>query len=241
MPFEKIDIEPIVREGASERLVHRLLGMVKAGNLKPGDRLPGERELAELFKVSRPTIREAVKALGLLGVLKSKHGGGIFVSPLKATDLLAPVAFFLSLHDVEVDRLYEARALIEGEIAALAARSATGADAERLAELIAHQETVLADPVAYREVDTRFHRLLADLAGNPFLSRAAESMNVLGLEFRKTASETAEVISGSVRDHKRVLAAVRAGDADAAREAMRAHMEHVLRTTRKAERHQEAS
>lgn len=241
MAFEKIDIEPIVREGASERLVHRLLGMVKAGNLKPGDRLPGERELAELFNVSRPTIREAIKALSVLGVLKSRHGGGIFVSPLEAADLLGPVAFFLSLHDVEVERLYEARALIEGEIAALAARRAGPRDADALDELIVRQEAALADPVAYREVDTRFHRLLAELSGNPFLSRAAESMNVLGLEFRKTASETAEVISGSVRDHKRVVAALRAGDADGARAAMRDHMEHVLTTTRKAERHQEAS
>jgi GntR family transcriptional regulator, transcriptional repressor for pyruvate dehydrogenase complex len=241
MAFEKIDIEPIVREGASERLVHRMLGMVKAGNLKPGDRLPGERELAELFNVSRPTIREAIKALSVLGVLKSRHGGGIFVSPLEAADLLGPVAFFLSLHDVEVERLYEARALIEGEIAALAARRAGPKDADALDALIARQEAALADPVAYREVDTRFHRLLAELSGNPFLSRAAESMNVLGLEFRKTASETAEVISGSVRDHKRVVAALRAGDADGARAAMRDHMEHVLTTTRKAERHQEAS
>lgn len=239
MALNKIDIEPIVREGASERLVHRLLGMVKAGNLRPGERLPGERELAELFSVSRPTIREAVKALTVLGVLKSRHGGGIFVSPLEAADLLGPLSFFLSLRDVEVDRLYDARALIEGEIASLAALRATDADADALDALIAEQEQVLADPVAYREVDTRFHRLLADLAGNPFLSRAAESMNVLGLEFRKVASETAEVISGSVLDHKRIVAAMRQGDAEAARQAMRAHMQHVLTTTKRAERREE--
>lgn len=241
MAINKVDIEPIVREGASERLVHRLLGMVTAGDLKPGDRLPGERELAELFNVSRPTIREAVKALSVLGVLKSRHGGGIYVSPLEAADLLGPLTFFLTLRDVEVARLYEARSLIEGEIAALAATSATGADADRLAALIEQQEAVLGDPDAYRLVDTKFHRVLADLSGNAFLSRAAESLNILGLEFRKTASETAEVIMGSVRDHKRILAAVRAGDAGAARQAMREHMENVLKTTPRAESHREAS
>lgn len=241
MAINKVDIEPIVREGAAERLVHRLLGMVTAGDLKPGDRLPGERELADLFNVSRPTIREAVKALSVLGVLKSRHGGGIYVSPLEAADLLGPLTFFLTLRDVEVARLYEARSLIEGEIAALAAAHATAADADRLAALIEQQEAVLGDPVAYRLVDTKFHRVLADLSGNAFLSRAAESLNILGLEFRKTASETAEVIMGSVRDHKRILASVRAGDAGAARQAMREHMENVLKTTKKAESHREAS
>jgi len=239
MTFEKLEIEPLVREGASERLVHRLLGMVKAGNLKPGDRLPGERELAELFNVSRPTIREAVKALSLLGVLKSRHGGGIFVSPLEAADLLGPITFFLTLRDVEIDRLYEARGLIEGEIAARAASRATQAEVDELEDLIAQQEGVVSDPEAYREVDTRLHRRLAEISDNPFLARAAESMNVLGLEFRKTASETAEVIRGSVRDHKRIVAGLRAGDAEAARAAMREHMEHVLTTTKRAERHQE--
>ncbi len=239
MTFEKLEIDPLVREGASERLVHRLLGMVKAGNLKPGDRLPGERELAELFNVSRPTIREAVKALGLLGVLKSRHGGGIFVSPLEAADLLGPITFFLTLRDVEIDRLYEARGLIEGEIAARAASRATQAEVDELEDLIAQQEGVVSDPEAYREVDTRLHRRLAEISDNPFLARAAESMNVLGLEFRKTASETAEVIRGSVRDHKRIVAGLRAGDAEAARAAMREHMEHVLTTTKRAERHQE--
>lgn len=239
MTFEKLEIEPLVREGASERLVHRLLGMVKAGNLKPGDRLPGERELAELFNVSRPTIREAVKALSLLGVLKSRHGGGIFVSPLEAADLLGPITFFLTLRDVEIDRLYEARGLIEGEIAARAASRATQAEVDELEDLIAQQEGVVSDPEAYREVDTCLHRRLAEISDNPFLARAAESMNVLGLEFRKTASETAEVIRGSVRDHKRIVAGLRAGDAEAARAAMREHMEHVLTTTKRAERHQE--
>lgn len=239
MTSEKLQIEPLVREGASVRLVHRLLGMVRAGNLKPGDRLPGERELAEFFDVSRPTIREAVKALSLLGVLRSRHGGGIFVSPLQAADLLGPLTFFLSLRDVEVERLYEARALIEGEIAARAAGRAGKADADGLADMIAQQEQVVGDPEAYREVDKSFHMRLADLADNPFLARAAESLFVLGLEFRKVASETPAVISGSVRDHKRIVAALRANDSEAARAAMREHMEHVLTTTKQAERQQE--
>lgn len=236
----RLDIRPIPREGASERLVHRILGMVTAGSLRPGDRLPPERELAELFNVSRPTVREAVRALIVLGVLRARQGDGITVSPLEAADLLGPLTFFLTLREVEVERLYEARAVIEGEIAALAATRARPEDMTVLEALIEAQLGAVADPERYRRIDTAFHRRLAEVAGNPFLARAAESLNVLGLEFRKLASETAEVIRLSIADHGAILAALRAADPRAARRAMEAHMRHVLATTPTGERREES-
>jgi len=226
-----LSIDPIVREGASDQIVARLLALVKAGDLKPGARLPSERDLAEMFRVSRPTIREAVRALVVLGVLKSMHGGGIFVSALEAADLLGPLSFFLTLRDVEVGRLYDARALIEGEIAALAAQAATPADCDALDALIAEQVASIRDPESYRVADTAFHAKLADLAGNPFLGRAASSMNVLGMEFRKIASENETVIGSSIADHRRVVVALRARNPEAARLAMKGHMTTVLQTT----------
>lgn len=230
-PGPRLDIRPIPREGASERLVHRILGMVTAGSLRPGDRLPPERELAELFNVSRPTVREAVRALIVLGVLRARQGDGITVSPLEAADLLGPLTFFLTLREVEVEHLYEARAVIEGEIAAHAATRAGPEDRTVLEALIEAQLGAVADPERYRRIDTAFHRRLAEIAGNPFLARAAESLNVLGLEFRKLASETAGVIRLSIADHRAILAALHAADPRAARRAMEAHMRHVLATT----------
>lgn len=233
-PSVQLNIEPISREGASEKVVHRLMALVKAGDLKPGDRLPGERELAEMFQVSRPTMREAVRALAVLGVVKPRHGGGIFVSALEAADLLAPLSFFLTLKKVEVDRLYQARGVIEGEIAALAAAAATPKDVDELEALIERQKACIAQPAAYRVVDTEFHTRLAEFSGNPFLARAAISMNVLGMEFRKIASESETVIAGSIADHQRVCAALRKNDSEAARAAMSEHMANVLRTTKAA-------
>ncbi|MCL4189151.1 MAG: FadR family transcriptional regulator [Rhodobacteraceae bacterium] len=227
-------LAPIQREGASERLAHRLLGMVTAGTLRPGDRLPGERELAELFNVSRPTVREAIKALIVLGVLRSRHGDGMTVSPLQAADLLGPLTFFLTLREVEVERLYEARGLIEGEIAALACAAAGPAAVAELEALIVRQEALIAVPEGYRALDTAFHGRLAELAGNPFLARAAESMNILGLEARKTASETPAVIRRSIADHRAIVAALAQRDPGAARAAMRTHMANVLATSRRA-------
>jgi GntR family transcriptional repressor for pyruvate dehydrogenase complex len=223
---------PLLREPVSERVVGQILGWVRVGNLKPGDRLPPERELAETFEVSRPTIREAVRALATLGVLKIRHGGGTVVSPLEAADLLEPLTFFLTLREIEVDQLYEARRLIEGEVASRAAVRATPADIAAMREMIAQQEAAIDDPIAYRRADSSFHARLAVMSDNVFLARAGGSLNVLGLEFRRAASETKSVITVSIRDHKAILRAVEAGDAGAAREAMQAHMMHVLRSTK---------
>lgn len=231
-PGVRLNIEPILREGASEKVVHRLLALVKTGDLKPGDRLPSERDLAKMFQVSRPTMRESIRALAVLGVVNPRHGGGIFVSALEAADLLGPLSFFLTLKEVEVDGLYQARAVIEGEIAALAAMLANPEDIDRLEALIEDQKNTINRPAEYRLVDTEFHRLLSELSGNPFLARAATSMNVLGMEFRKTASESETVIGGSIEDHQRICTAMRAKNAEAARKAMQAHMANVLKTTK---------
>lgn len=230
----QLPLTAIRQEPASDRVVSQLLAMVTAGTLKPGDRLPCEREMAEMFNVSRPTVREGLRALAVLGVLKARHGSGIFVSALEATEILGPLSFFLTLQDVKVDQLYEARRLIEGEIASLAARNATVGDVDELRQNIAEQEQLVGDPRSYRESDGRFHRKLAQIAGNPFLARASESLGVLGLEFRKTASETPTVLEGSIRDHGIIVDCISAGDTDGARIAMQAHMMNVLRSTRAA-------
>ncbi|WP_159458537.1 FadR/GntR family transcriptional regulator [Roseisalinus antarcticus] len=213
-------------------LVQQLLGFVTAGRLMAGDKLPSERELAERFDVSRPTVREALRALSVLGVLEIRHGGGAFVTALNAAELLGPLTFFLSLSDASVEQLYHARQLIEGEICALAANRVTPAELVRLSNLIDAQEKVRHDAGRYMQLDTEFHMVLGQIADNPFLARASQSLNVLGIEFRKLAAKTKATPTRSISDHKAILAALTAGDVEAARAAMVAHMIQVLTTTR---------
>lgn len=223
---------PLKKAGLTELLVARVLGMVTAGTLKPGDQLPAERKLAETFDVSRPTLREAIRALAVLGVVEVRHGGGVFVSQLEASDLLGPLTFFLTLRAAEVEKLYEARRLIESEIAALAAVLGDPAAYDQLDALIDVQEAAKSEPARYRDLDTAFHRRVGELSDNEFLGRAAQSLNVLGQEFRKIASETPNVISTSIDDHRAIVRALRAKDAKAARAAMEIHMDHVLQSTK---------
>lgn len=226
------DIKPIAKTGVTDVLVDRILGFVTAGQLKPGDRLPSERELALRFGVSRPTVREAMRALSILGVVEVRHGGGAFVSALDATSLLSPLNFFLALSEVSIDQLYDARRLIEGEICALAAGRAGTEDVDTLDALIVEQEKVVDSVEAYLKLDSHFHARLGELSGNPFLARASQSLNVLGIEFRRAAANSGEMPRRSVRDHHRITAALRTGDAEAARQAMIAHMNQVQSTTR---------
>jgi len=228
---------PPRRAGLTSMLVDRILAFIQAGDIKVGERLPPERELALVFGVSRPSVREAIRALTVLGVLQSRQGDGVYVSQLQADDLLQPLTFLLTLRDgairgEAVDQLYRARQLVEGEIAALAAAQRRSDDCDMLATLIELQKQVLKDPQRYREVDTRFHAKLAEMAGNPFLARIAHSMNILGLEFRKVASETSAVLAGSVLQHRVILEAVKAGDPELSRKAMVDHMKFVLVTTK---------
>src|SRR6185295_17279969 len=98
-----------------------ILELVRTGNLRPGNRLPPERELIEIFRISRPSLREALRALSILGVIESRHGGGAFVTDLEAQTLLAPLDFFLSLSKSNLDEAFESRRVIEVEIARKAA------------------------------------------------------------------------------------------------------------------------
>lgn len=226
LEFEK----PIVRESVAELVAHRLLEMVKAGILKSGDQLPPERELAVSLNVSRPSVREAIRGLSILGVVRTRQGGGAYISELDAESLLGPIQFFLSLEDMNIRELYDARSLIESDVARRAAEHITDEELQQLQKLIDEQKAI-DDALAFRMSDFAFHETIWKAARNAFLKRIGESLNVLGLEFRKRASETGGVLEQSVRDHKRLLDALRAHDPDAAAAAAARHMRNVYKST----------
>ena len=222
---------PIVRESVAEMVARRILDMVQARALKPGDQLPPERDLAESLGVSRPSVREAIRGLSILGVVKSRQGGGAWISALDAEALLGPLQFFLSLEDVNISELYDARSLIESDVARRAAISMTDAQLAGLSGILTAQAATLTDAVAFRLSDHAFHQAIWDGCGNAFLRRIGASLNVLGLEFRKRASETGGVLEQSFIDHTRLLAALTARDADAAAKAAETHMQNVYQST----------
>jgi len=227
MQFDK----PIVRESVAEIVARRILDMVTARALKPGDQLPPERELAESLGVSRPSLREAIRGLSLLGVVTSRQGGGAYISKLDGDALLGPIRFFLSLEDVNIRELYDARSLIESDVARRAAVNIDDAALARLGDILTRQREILTDARAFRLSDFAFHETIWIGSGNAFLKRIGESLNVLGLEFRKRASEDEAILEQSLRDHHRLFDALMARDAEAAARAAERHMQNVYRST----------
>ncbi len=223
--------EPIERSSVAEQVAKKLFDMVRVRNLKPGDQLPPERELAAMLQVSRPSVREALRGLQILGMLKARQGGGVYVASLDAGDLLGPLQFLITLNEDNVGALHDARVLIDGGIAAQAAVLMSDADIARLERMLLVQRELLRDPLGFRVSDMEFHRTVMEATGNPFLIRVSHSLYVLGVEYRRIASELPGALARSHEDHARIVAALRARDAAAARAAMVRHLGNVHRTT----------
>lgn len=222
---------PIARQSLSEIVAKRILEMVTSRALKPGDQLPPERELAEMLNVSRPSVREAIRGLSILGVVTSRQGGGAYISQLDGDALLGPIRFFLALEDMNIRELYDARSLIEGDVARRAARNMSDAQLDELEALLEAQAETVSDPKEFRVADLKFHEAIWVGCGNAFLKRIGESLNSLGLEFRRRASENPKVLEQSLKDHRKLFEALKARDTSAAAQAAEEHMQNVYRST----------
>ena len=224
------DISP-TKESVPEMVVRSILDLVKTGVLKAGETLPPERDLAASWNVSRPSVREAMRGLAVLGVVRTRHGGGAYISDLGPESLLAPLHFYLSLERMNIRDLYDARSLIESDVARLAAVNLSDAELTRLEALWQAQVGTLTDPLLFRLSDFAFHEMIWIGAGNAFLKRIGESLNILGLEFRRRASELPLVLEQSLRDHRVLLDALAARDPNRAAQAALLHMQNVYQST----------
>jgi len=230
------DIAPINRQPVAEQVARQLLALVQNGTLKSGEQLPPERELAATMEVSRPSLREALRALSLLGVLRIRQGGGVFVSSLDPESLLAPLHFFISLNVKNVEDLFEARLVIESEITRIAAEKIDKESLAELKECVNFEAHELDDEDRFIASDVKFHKILFEVVDNAFLHSFATSLHILGKASREITGHIPGVIQQSLEDHERIVKAIEARDADAAAKAMKRHLTNV----RDAYRHQDS-
>ncbi|MEU0556152.1 FadR/GntR family transcriptional regulator [Dactylosporangium maewongense] len=214
----------VERTSAAAGAVRTIQQMIVDGRLAPGQRLPPERELSELLGISRPTLRETIRALVGLNILESRHGAGTFVAGLSTAALLEPMRFVMALNERTVEELFEARLLLEPALAALAAQRATGEQVAAMRAAILGEDQV--------EADVRLHRLIAGASGNALLAAMLESLSGLGRSSRSMTSGRPGVHERTAGDHEAIVAAVEARDPDAARRAMTAHLERIATVAR---------
>jgi GntR family transcriptional repressor for pyruvate dehydrogenase complex len=222
----------VTREAVPQQIVSRLLDLIQQRHLEPGDRLPAERELAATMGVSRSSLREALRALTVLGVTEMRHGTGTYVSSLEPELLVRPLSFVLSLSDGGFDQLFEARKVVEPAIAALAAKRVDDATLDRLDALVTRAEAVSENSEAFMVADVELHDVIREAAGNAILGRFMESIHALGRARRRTTGTKRSVRTQSVKDNREIVAALRAHDASAAADAMHIHLENVERARR---------
>lgn len=215
---------------ATEAVVAHLMGRIRRGEFPPGGRLPSERALKEQLGVSRLTLREGLARLSALGVIRVAHGRGALVadraSPAALRDALAP----LLPRDApgRWRELAEARSLVEGELAARAARRRTAADLAHLRGILDAPPEVLDDARAFAERDLAFHREVARIAENAFLAVMWEALASEILAFLAGAAVDRDARRAALRRHGPILDALEARDAEAARERSKAHIDPFL-------------
>ena len=213
-------------EGSTEQVVSYVRNLIERGELRPGDRLPAERDLATHIGVSRPTVRAGLRALAAMGVVQSRHGSGTFIPsgpPSLGTEALS---FLAALHGFTRDEMYEARRILEVGAAGLAAERATHEQIATLAEEVAGMFASMDDPRVFLVHDINFHRAVAAASGNPIVASIVEMVSALYYERRRdTAVRASERDLKDAADmHRRIYQAIRGRDADAARNAMHTHL-----------------
>jgi len=213
----------------TDDVVEGIKQMILTGDLRPGDRLPVEKDLAARLGLSRGSLREGVRALTMMGVLDTRQGNGTYVTSLEPNILYAPFGFVADLQHQDSAKFLAVRRVLEAEAAALAAARITDEQLDTAAELLAEAERTLAGPDIDHESliggDREFHRIIAAAADNTVLAALIEAVSGRTRRSRLWRSITEEgAADNTIAEHRSILAALRARDSDAARLRMAVHI-----------------
>ena len=221
------------RRDASEQVAFEIRRYLAARDLRPGERLGTEQELAAEFGVSRPTLREGLRLLAGSHLIRASQGpgGGIFVESTQSEgmrrNVSESIAVMLETHDVSLMELVEARISLEVPLAGLAAQHATEATSDELLAAIAEAEGNAPASDAFRAADTRFHRVIATSARNELL-RAFTSWTLDVLQPSLIDTIGASIDGDAILDQHRVIhRAIRLHQPAAAQRAMRRHLDYL--------------
>jgi GntR family transcriptional repressor for pyruvate dehydrogenase complex len=208
-----------------EKIVERIEERILRGELRPGDKLPAERELVEKFGVSRTAVREAMKALTQKGLIEVQPGRGTYITDGTTRAMRRSLGLVMKIGQDEGARnLVEVREILEPEMAALAALRAKEEQIAAMRESVAVMENAMDDVETFIEADLDFHLALAEGTQNFLIPALIDTLIDLLRELRQRTALARGGLERAQEHHKRILQAVMDHDPQAARDAMRAHM-----------------
>ncbi len=222
----KPDFEIIRRNKVYEEVAKQIERLILK-KLKPGDKLPAERELAEMLGVSRGSIRDAIRGLELLGLVEPRQGAGTIVRHAGAHSAANPFANALKRRKDSVIELLDFRKMLEPPLAARAATHASPEETAEMEAILKRQEEKHGRGVAAVAEDAEFHYSVALACGNTVVLKVIDILMDL---LRETRTRSLQVVGRSHKSldgHRRILSAIKRHDSDAARSAMLRHIEDV--------------
>ncbi len=223
MPLS-VDVGPrINRVAISDELIARFKELISKKIFTPGQRLPPERDLAEALAVSRPTLRQAMRALQIMGVIKARQGSGSYLSDSASDIMRVPLEFALALKNVAKTDLFETRYTLEVRLASLAAERRTDDDLEAMRQALQQMQRAQGNPEEWCRTEPQFHACIVKAARNGVMATVIEMLSQMLIESRK---ETVRLLSDykvSYDSHEAIYIEIERGDPDAAAKRMIDH------------------
>lgn len=222
--------QPIKAKKIYEEIVEQIRGMITSGELKPGDKLPPERDMAEFLGVSRASVREALTALETVGILDIRPGEGTFVKRTSDSETFESLTLLLSVEQTPEVQMMEVRRILETESAALAAKRATFADLQKIQAslLVMKSAESISDAV---DADVRFHFAIAEATKNSVLLRimntVADLMHHTFRQDRENLYANPELGARVLIEHEAILKAIQDQNPDEAWAKMLEHINNI--------------
>lgn len=211
----------------TDLIVENIISLIREKKLSPGDKLPSERELVEMMHVSRPSLREAVKALEVMNLVEVRHGSGVFIKRLEPEGIVTHLELAFTMDESLNHELYIARRTLETMTARLAAEHISEQELECIEKNMKAGEKAVDHPEKFLELDMELHRLILTASGNRILQIFARSIEDLSLIMRKKTNSSRIVRIRTIEDHYLIYQALKDHDAERTARAMESHLLHV--------------
>jgi GntR family transcriptional repressor for pyruvate dehydrogenase complex len=206
------------------QVVNHIRSLIENGTLQPGDKIPPEREFARKLGISRASLRTGIGYLAAMGVMKVKHGVGTFIADGPPEFGKASLGLIGALHGFQTWQMFEARIIVESNIAALAAERGKEEHHAALAEEVAEMFAVMENPADYLIHDVMFHRIISQASGNPILAAVIETITSALYDKRRKTVERSIDTRESAEMHREIYRAIRSRKPHEARRLMEQHL-----------------
>ena len=210
-----------------ERIVENLINLIKTRSLLMGDKLPSERQLCEIIGVSRPILREALKALQVMNIIDIRQGAGAFVKSLEPGEVVEHLDIVFHLDSSLYRDLYEARRMLETAVAGMAALNISDSEIEAIAENVREAASHINNEELFLQHDLELHEMIMKAAGNRIIPIFMQSINKLALLLRKQTNTKLHIRQNTIRDHELIIQALKKRNPGDVAEAMEKHITNV--------------